>query len=123
EAEGARARDFAAERRRLDIHPQRLAADQRMVEVDFHVEPETPVIGSNLPERATLGHAYRLEPLEKTARRRKPGDARLIDGGDVRRRTPVHDRRLGAVDLDDAIVDAEAAQRCHDMLDRGDEYA
>jgi hypothetical protein len=33
------------------------------------------------------------------------------------RRAAVHDRRFGAVDLDDGVVDAKAAQRRHDVLD------
>ena len=35
----------------------------------------------------------------------------------------VEDRHLVAVDLDDEVVDAEAEQRGHDMLDRADMMA
>ena len=43
-----------------------------------------------------------------------------IDRGHEWRRAAVHDRRFRTIELDDGVVDAEPAQRRHDVLDRGD---
>ncbi len=43
-----------------------------------------------------------------------------FDGGDELGGRAVHDRRLRPVDLDKGVVDAEAGERGHQMLDGGD---
>ena len=50
-------------------------------------------------------------------------DAGLIDGGDEGRRAAVHDRNFGAVDFDDGVVDAHAAQGSEHMLGGGNQRA
>ena len=48
-------------------------------------------------------------------------DAGLIDGRDERSGAAVHDRDFGAIDLDDGVIDAHAAQRGQNMLGRGNQ--
>ena len=50
EAEGAGARDLAAEGLRLDVERERLAANERMVEFDFGLDPETVLVRPQLAE-------------------------------------------------------------------------
>ena len=64
-----------------------------------------------------------LQNLDEFARLRQLADADLVDGLDEGRRAAVHDRHFAGVDLDVAVVDAEAAQRGQQMLDGADRDA
>ena len=116
EAEGAGARDLAAETVRLDVERQRLLADQRMIEFDFGFDPEAVRIRPQFAEGAAFGDADRLENFDIAARQSARGQAGLIERIDESRGAAVHDRHFRPVDLDDDVVDVEAAQRGQQML-------
>ena len=59
ETERACARNLATERIGLNIERKRLAADQRMIELDFGLDPEAVLIGPQFAVGAVLGHRYR----------------------------------------------------------------
>ena len=59
---------------------------------------------------------HRLQDLDETPGNGLGDDAGLIDRGNERRRAAVHDRNFGAVDFDDRVVDAHAAQGSEHML-------
>ena len=94
-----------------------------MREVDGDVDAEAAIVRRQFAVGIALLHADRLENLGEAARRGQRHDPGLIDRLDERRRAAVHDRRFGTVDLDDGVVDAEAAQRRHDVFDGGDARA
>ena len=81
---------------------------------------EAAVVGLELAKGITFGDANRLEHLGVAARRRQRDDAGLVDRLHEGGGAAVHDRRFRAVELDDGVVDAEPAQRRHDVLDGGD---
>src|SRR5262245_17375432 len=118
EAEGARARDLAPEGLRRAIERQVLAPDQRMVERDLCLDPQTAGIRPQLAIAGTGRDAYRLEHADETARRIERLDADAIDRRHERGGAAVHDRNFGAVDLDHRVVHAEPAQRRQHMLGR-----
>ena len=101
----------------LDVERERLMANERMIEFDFGLDPETMAVGPQFAERAVLGgHAHRLDHLDIAARQRARGEAGLIDRVDEGRRTAVHDRHFRPVDLDHHIVHAEPAQGRQQMF-------
>ena len=116
EAEGAGAGDLAAEGLRPDVERERLFADQRMIEVDLGLDPEAVLVGPQFAEGAVLRDAHRLDDFDVAARQRARGQAGLIDRIDEGRGAAVHDRHFRPVDLDDDVVDVEAAQRGQQML-------
>src|SRR5687767_13973132 len=78
------------------------------------------VMRTKLAEGSAFFHADALQNLEVAARGIQLDKADLIDGFDESHRAAVHDRNFGAVDFDDGVVDAEAAQSGEQMLDGGD---
>ena len=65
-----------------------------------------------------LAQGDRTQHFQELLRGRQPLDARLVqDQVDERRRAAVHDRHLGAVQLDDDVVDAEGRERSQQVLD------
>ena len=78
--------------------------------------------GQLAPAIAVLD-ANRLENLDELARLGKLADADLVDGLDEGGGAAVHDRHFARVDLDVAVVDAQAAQRRQQVLHRADGYA
>ena len=119
EAEGARARDLAAEAVGLHVDGQRLVADQRMVVVDLGLDAEAARIGRDLAIGVAHRDPHRLEHADIAARLIERRDADGIDRRHERRRAAVHDRRFRTVDLDHRIVDAQAGQRGQNMLGGG----
>jgi hypothetical protein len=100
-----------------------LAANQRMVELDFRLNPEAAGIGAEFGIGVADRDPNGLEHADIAARRGERLDAGAVDGGDEGRRAAVHDRRLGAVDLHHCVVHAEPAQRSHDVLGGGHQWA
>src|SRR6185436_773966 len=78
EAEGARARQFAAEGARVHVDLDLLIADQRRVEIDLDIEVET-VVRSKLTIGTGVFHRDLLQDLEVAARRLELGKTDLID--------------------------------------------
>ena len=79
-----------------------------------------PSYGPELgPARAAFD-AHRLDDADVAAVHVERLDAGLVDRVDEGRGAAIHDRHFAAVDLDQQIVDAEAEQRGHDMLDGRD---
>ena len=117
EAESARARQFAAEGRRIE--PQRLAlmADGGVVEVDLDVEGQAALAGRQFGECAAPLHAHGLENFDMPALRRQHGQTRLVDRGDEGGRRAVENRRFRPVDLHQSIVDAQTGQSRHGVFD------
>ena len=66
---------------------------------------------------------HRLQHLDEAARRLLRHDTGLIDRGDESRGAAVHDRNFGAIDFDDGVIDAHAAQRGQHMLGGRDQRA
>ncbi len=101
-----------------------LAADHLALEVDLDVEPKTVFgagsAGPQFGEAAAVLDAHGLQDFHETARRRELAHADAVDRLDESRRGAVHDRNFRPVDLDQAIIDAEAAQSRDQMLDRAD---
>src|SRR6476619_7630864 len=62
--------------------------------------------------------AHALQYIPIAARSIELDQPDLVDGLDELRGTAIHDRHFGAVDLDQGIVDAEAAKSGEQMLDR-----
>ena len=65
-------------------------------------------------------HANGLQDLDEFARLMQLADADAVDGRDEGGRAAVHDRHFAGVDLDVAVVDAQAAQRRQQVLDGAD---
>jgi hypothetical protein len=105
-----RAREFAAEDVRRHIQAVGLPADQRVIELDLDFDAEPAQIRPQLAVTTVLADANGFEHLDAAPRRLLGGQPDLVDRRDERRGAAVHDRHLGAVDLDDRIVDAKAAQ-------------
>ncbi len=99
-----------------------LAADRRAFEIDLDLEARA-VIGLEFGPGGAAVDANRLDDADIAALDVERLDAGLVDGFDEGGGAAVEDRHFVAVDLDDEIVDAEAEQRGHDMLDRADMMA
>src|SRR5215469_3847303 len=119
EAEGARARDVAAERFGLHVDRQRLTPDERVLELDLRLDAEAAGIGPYLSERISLGHPHRLEDPDMTPGLIERLETHRVDRRDKRGRAAVHDRRFGTIDFDDSVVDAEAGERGQYVLGGG----
>ncbi len=100
----------------VDVKLADLMSDQRMIEIDLDVEPETVVVRQQFAHGAVAHHAHRLENLDVLAGRIERNDAGLINGGDEGVGAAVHDRHFRAIDFDDRVVDAERIKRCHDVF-------
>ena len=87
-----------------------------MIELDLDLDLETAGVGPQLAVRVALGDAHRLEDLDIAARFGQCCRADLIDGIDERLGAAVQDRRLGTVNFDHAIVDAETPERRQHVL-------
>ena len=87
-----------------------------MTKLDGKGEAESVVRIEPRPLVAVL-HLDAAQDAKEFLRRRLLLDARLLDEEDKRRRAAVHDRQLGRVELDVGIVDAEPAERRHQVLD------
>ena len=119
EAEGAGACDVAAERFRLHVDRQRLTPDQRVLEFDRRLDAEAARVGAYLSERVSPYHPHGLEDPDVAPgliKRLKPD---RVDRRDKRGRAAVHDRRLGTIDFDDGVVDAESRERGQYVLGGG----
>ncbi len=80
-----------------------------MIEVDRVGNLET-LCRVDRDELVVVVHAERLSDLDEAPRRLLPTQPCLVEQVNERRGGPVHDRYLGAVELDDEIVDAEAGR-------------
>ena len=122
-AEGAGAADFAAEPFGIEIEHVALTADHRIGEIDFDLGAEAGRMGAQFAERIADLDLHRLQHLDEAARRRLCHNTGLIDRGDECRGAAVHDRNFGAIDFDDGVIDAHAAQRSKHMLGGRDQRA
>ena len=106
--------DLLVEIERLLLMPQ-----QRMIEADRVADLEA--IGRiDRDALVAVLHLDRPQDLDRLARRAEFLHAGVLNQVDPRRRAAVHDRHFGVIELDDDVVDAEAAQRRQQMLDRLD---
>ena len=124
ETEGAGAADFAQERRRREVHrgDLRAALEHRMVELDFKINFEAVVRVEARPLVAVLDLDALLDAHEALGR------VLFLDAGRLQQehegtRAAVHDRHFACAQFDDEVVDAEARQRRHQVLDRRDRAA
>ena len=122
-SEGAGAANLAAEPFGVEIEHVALTADQRIDEVDFDLGAEAGRMGAQFAERIAHRDLHRLQHLDEAARRRLRHDTGLIDRGDESRGAAVHDRNFRAIDFDDGVIDAHAAQRGQHMLGGRDQRA
>jgi hypothetical protein len=119
-AKRPRARDLSLERDVRVLEVAALIGDQRVAEVDVALEPEAR-------RRLETRHAIAIADLDGTAYDQEPLGSRLGD------RAPglaheLHERRCGAVEDGDLrsvqlhadVVDTEARQGRHQVLDRAD---
>ena len=120
ESEGARAGDFPAEGRGIDIERAALTADGRRLEVDLDIEPEPAIGRQKLGVAAFAFDAHRLQDPEAASQPRLLHDPRLVDRADEIGGGAVHDGRFGSVDLDEDVVDLKAGERGQKVLDRTD---
>jgi hypothetical protein len=91
---------------------------------EVHVDGDLEVARRDGADVAiALADLDRLADHQPAAHAALRHDAGLLDQVHERRRAAVHDRDLGAVDLDRAVVDAHAAQRGEHVLDRGETRA
>ena len=81
---------------------------------------ENPESGSKAADDSVLSHLDRLHDLDRPPRRILRLGPDALDQAHERRRAAVHDGNLGAVQLDDGVVDAVAGKSSHQMLHRGD---
>ncbi len=88
--------------------------------VDLDLEAEIALVREEFGERLALHDAHGLEHLEVTASGFDRHDADVVDGIDEGSRAAVHDRDFGTIDLDEDVVDTEAQERGHQVLDRRD---
>lgn len=99
-----------------------LTADGRLGEVDREIDLE--IVGGLEPgHRLALAHFDRLEDADRPHRLGLLADAAGEEGLDEGHRRAVEDRNLGAVDLDQRIVNAAAGEGRHHMLDGRDRHA
>ena len=119
EAERPRTGQFSAETGWVQRDVEPLTADRRRIEddLDGHLETLRRNQGRALAGSANLDRRQDLQVATRGRQRRDPSG--IDSGGEVRGR-PVHDRSLGAVDLDDRVVDPEAGEGGHQVLDRRD---
>jgi hypothetical protein len=108
---------------RAEIEHVALAPDHRIGKVDFNFGAETGRMGPQFTERVTHLDLYRLEHLDEPARCGLRNNAGLIDRGDERGGTAVHDRNFRTIDFDRGVIDAHAAQRGEHMLGGRDQRA
>ena len=113
-------RNLATEGRRFEIEDLALAADHIAVEIDLDVEAETLGGGAQFGEGAAMFDAHGLENLDEAARGGEMANADAVDRLDEGRGRTIHDRHFRPIDLDQAIIDAEAAQGGDQMLDGAD---
>ena len=122
EAEGARPGDLAAEDVGIDLGGEALAADKRIGEVDLDLDAPA-LMRQELGEGMAHLDAHRLLDPDVTPRRRQSLDPGLVDRVDEGLGAAIHHRHFRAVDLDQAVVDLEGAERRHQVLDGRDRGA
>lgn len=96
-----------------------LTTDDRVAEINGATHLEI-VGGNHLVGAGAEGCLDRLGELDVAALGIESGDARLADLLDPWECAAVEDRHLGAVEFDNGIVDMEAMEGRHEMLESGD---
>src|SRR5262249_10187723 len=71
---------------------------------------EAARVGPYLSECISPRHPHRLQDLDMTPRPIERLETHRVDGRDKRGRAAVHNRRFGAIDFDDSVVDAKAGE-------------
>ena len=120
EAEGAGAGNLAAEALGREVERPALAADQRGSKSISTSRRKPRSYGTSSAKAAPCATRTGFRTLMVAAAAPQDHDADLVDRVDERGGAAVHDRHFGAVDLDEDVVDAEAAQGRHQVLDRRD---
>ena len=100
----------------VDVGGEALAADERIGEIDLDLDPAA-VVRLELGEAVAEFDPNRLLHLDVAAGFRERLDAGLVDRVDEGLGAAVHHRHFRPVDLDHAVVDFDAAERRHQMLD------
>ena len=121
EAERAGAADgvliaFAGE---VDFGRLRGGVDRRMPEIDLEGKLEARM-RLEPSELVAVAHLDGALHAHETARRLLLDHLGALDEKDEARAGSIHDRDLGRIHLDDAVVDAESAEGAHQVLDRRD---
>src|SRR6478736_6654992 len=87
-----------------------------MVEIDFSLNPKPMLVGSQFAISAVPVDRNRLDHFDIAPRQCARCKAGLIDRANERYGAAIHDRHFRAIDLDNDIVDVEAAQGCQQMF-------
>jgi len=96
-----------------------LRSEHRVREVDREVEAE-PVAGVEARPLVAVADLDRRDDAEVALRRGLLDDARALQQEHERTGAAVHDRDLRTGDVDVQVVDAEARERAHQVLDGRD---
>ena len=118
-AEGPRRRQAALEAARVDIDLQPLASHGAAFEVDRVVQAQAGVGRCTQPLVAAVDLDHRSDREDPPVRVLGPHSRRLQQQ-QVGHRRAVEDRHLGAVHLDDQVVDAEDVDSGEEVLDSRD---
>src|SRR5262249_42901308 len=120
ESECPRRRDLVDERLFVEVERLLLVPQEWMVERDRVADFE-PVRRVQRDALVAMLHLNRPENLNRLTRRGELAHAGVVlNEVDPGRRAAVHDRHFRMVELDRGVVDAEAAQRREQMLNRLD---
>ena len=124
EAEGACAGDLLEIGGLGEIHFDRLrrALDHRVAEFDRE-RKLVALEGLEARPLVAVLHFHASHDPQESLRRGLLDDPGLLDQQNERRGAAVHDRQLGGVEVDIDVVDAEPAERGHQMLDGVDLHA
>ncbi len=122
ENESSRGGDFPLKRCRVHIHRGKLALKRGIKPVIEEITDSKPRLISRVQgdagmtgvDSAGRGHGADVSDTVLWL------DPRSQKGLDKRRGGTIHSRGLGRVDLDNAVVDAQAGQGSHHMFDQGD---
>jgi hypothetical protein len=91
--------------------------DEGGVELDLDIETEA-IMGTKLTIGAAVLHTYALQNFQVAAGSVEFDQPYLVDGFDEAGGAAIHDRNLGAVDLDEDVIDAKAAESRKKVLHR-----
>ena len=118
ETEGARAADFAdvALGRELDHRARLRRGNGRMIEFDGEAQAET-VVRLETGDLVAVAHFHGLEDADEALGRVLFDDAGRLQQEHEGAGGTVHDRHFGRRQFDVEIVDAQARQRGHQVLD------
>ena len=116
--------DFLQVRRLGEIDFDRLrgALDHRVAEIDGEGKL-VALVGLEARPFVAVAHFHAPRHAQEALGRRLLEHARLLDEEDVGRGAAIHDWQLGGIEIDIRVVDAEPAERGHQVLHGVDLHA